>query len=470
MQTTKSAFLTDNVLGDKATPLQRRNTVDADLSSPMRKASAKKFERIPDFDLESNFKMKRKDSVADDVQFYKICFTGGPCGGKTTAMIKVSEDLRELGFTVFIVPEAATLIFSGGGDLDLSNYDEFSALKFQYLLLQLQKCLEDIYSELALLNRKKVVVLCDRGVMDGSAYLTADQWKTLIDEWDLDVVRMRDRRYDMVVHLVTAADGAEEFYASGLSGNNKARVENIESAVKLDKKIQLSWMAHPLMVIVDNRSGEAFVEKIKRVEIAVHRLLGFPTSVEFNNKFLIKNNDGKLLERLQNYGLVFTRVTLCDTFIKEVDDGATVKHDIIRKRYGDDVRKTFIKKKNEFVKGHDGVCEQKVELRRQISWKEYKSYEQMIKKDTRPVVRERATFIWKSQSFTVDCYNFDEYSFAMLVVQGESIAKDVQKPEILQNLELCEISDQHIWQVHAISKIGWQPPSEIMDDILRKTG
>jgi len=94
----------------------------------------------------------------------------------------------------------------------------------------------------------------------------------------------------------------------------------------------------------------------------------------------------------------------------------------------------------------------------------------MIKKDTRPVVRERATFIWKSQYMSVDCYNFDEYSFAMLVVQGESKAKDVQKPEILGNLELCEISDQHIWQVHAISKIGWQPPSEIMDDILRKTG
>ena len=475
IQTTRSAFLTDNVFDDKATPqlLQRRNTVDADLSSPMRKASkipSRKFDKIPDFDLESNFKNKRKNSVEEDIQFYKICFTGGPCAGKTTALTEVSESLRELGFTVFVVPEAASLIFSGGGDLDLSNYDDYSALKFQYMLLQLQKCLEDIYSELALLNRKKVVVLCDRGVMDGSAYLTADQWKTLIDEWDLDVVRMRDRRYDMVVHLVTAADGAEEFYSSGLSGTNKARVENLESAIKLDKKIQQSWMAHPLFVIVDNRSGTEFNDKIKRIKIHVHRLLGFPTSVNFNNKFLIKNNDGKLLDKLQNYGLVLAKFTLCDTFIKCAHDGATVKHHSIRKRYGDDVRKTFIKKKNEFVKGNDGLCEQKVELRRQISWKEYKSYEQMIKKDTRPVIRERATFLWKSQSLIVDCYNFDEYSFAVLSVLSERAENKLQKPEILQNLELREISDQEIWHVHSIAKIGWQPPTEIMDEVLRKTG
>ena len=104
------------------------------------------------------------------------------------------------------------MIFGGGGDLDLRNYSEYNQLKFQYLLLTLQKWLEDIYSELALLNNKKVCLLCDRGVMDGSAYLTTDQWHTLIDEWDIDVVRMRDRRYDLVIHLVTAADGAEEFY------------------------------------------------------------------------------------------------------------------------------------------------------------------------------------------------------------------------------------------------------------------
>jgi hypothetical protein len=30
------------------------------------------------------------------------------------------------------------------------------------------------------------------------------------EEWN--VVNLRDRRYDAIIHLVTAADGAEEFY------------------------------------------------------------------------------------------------------------------------------------------------------------------------------------------------------------------------------------------------------------------
>ena len=41
----------------------------------------------------------------------KIVLTGGPCGGKTTAITTLADKLRERGFGVFIVPEAASLIF-----------------------------------------------------------------------------------------------------------------------------------------------------------------------------------------------------------------------------------------------------------------------------------------------------------------------------------------------------------------------
>ena len=35
---------------------------------------------------------------------------------------------------------------------------------------------------------------------------------------------IRDRRYDSVIHMVTAAEGAEEFYDYG----NEARYENLD--------------------------------------------------------------------------------------------------------------------------------------------------------------------------------------------------------------------------------------------------
>lgn len=62
---------------------------------------------------------------------------------------------------------------------------------------------------------------------------------------------MRDRRYDAVVHLVTAADGVPEFYTCE---NNAARYENdLVDAIELDKKLINSWVGHPHFSIIDNK-------------------------------------------------------------------------------------------------------------------------------------------------------------------------------------------------------------------------
>lgn len=44
----------------------------------------------------------------------RICMTGGPCAGKTTALAKLNLVLTQLGFKVLLVPEAATLLMKGG--------------------------------------------------------------------------------------------------------------------------------------------------------------------------------------------------------------------------------------------------------------------------------------------------------------------------------------------------------------------
>lgn len=47
----------------------------------------------------------------------KICLTGGPCAGKTTAQAAIKEDLTKQGIKVFMVPEAATLLWGGGANI-----------------------------------------------------------------------------------------------------------------------------------------------------------------------------------------------------------------------------------------------------------------------------------------------------------------------------------------------------------------
>lgn len=90
------------------------------------------------FHQETEFRKKRAPTLNEiNTEFSKICITGGPCAGKTTAMASVVERLKEKGYSVFVVPEAATMIFSGGGDLDLRNYSEYDALKFQVRKIKL---------------------------------------------------------------------------------------------------------------------------------------------------------------------------------------------------------------------------------------------------------------------------------------------------------------------------------------------
>lgn len=60
----------------------------------------------------------------------KVCLTGGPCAGKTSGLAYLSEKLRDDGISVFMVPEAATLLANGGGMLDFAGYSAEDILAF----------------------------------------------------------------------------------------------------------------------------------------------------------------------------------------------------------------------------------------------------------------------------------------------------------------------------------------------------
>lgn len=66
---------------------------------------------------------------------------------------------------------------------------------------------------------KPVIIVCDRGTMDISTYLTEDFWNRIISEQGYTNTQLRER-YDAVLHLVSAADGAEQFYTTA---NNAQR-------------------------------------------------------------------------------------------------------------------------------------------------------------------------------------------------------------------------------------------------------
>ena len=50
--------------------------------------------------------------------------------GKTTGLTFLREKLTELGYNVMTVPEAATLIFNGGGFLSADKWKESETITF----------------------------------------------------------------------------------------------------------------------------------------------------------------------------------------------------------------------------------------------------------------------------------------------------------------------------------------------------
>ena len=83
---------------------------------------------------------------------------------------------------------------------------------------------------------------------------------------------MRDRRYEAVLHLVTAADGAENFYNFG----NQARSETVDEAKDLDRKLINAWVGHPHFSIIQNTS-KTFQHKIDKTLSTVLNFIGLPS-------------------------------------------------------------------------------------------------------------------------------------------------------------------------------------------------
>lgn len=173
----------------------------------------------------------------------RIALTGGPGGGKTTA-----ADLlrREIGEVVVVVPEAATMIFTGGFP---RCTDEKSILSVQHAIYHVQRNLEDVQSA----RFPDRILLCDRGTVDGAAYWPGapeEFFATLHTTLELELAR-----YDGVIFFESAAVGGID-----IEGGNPMRNESIDDAARLDAKLHNLWARHPNFVLV--RHHPSFFKKI----------------------------------------------------------------------------------------------------------------------------------------------------------------------------------------------------------------
>lgn len=187
----------------------------------------------------------------------RIVLTGGPGGGKTTA-----ADLfrREIGQRVIVVPEAATILFQGGFP---RSHDVQARQIAQTTIFHVQRNLEDVQATLY----PGRMLLCDRGTIDGAAY-----WPGTPEDYFQAVGTTLDdelRRYDAVIFFETAAVGG-----SSIEGGNPVRIETLEEAVDLDRRLRALWSQHPHFVLIPNH--RSFFKKISQ---------GFATLADLMTKY-----------------------------------------------------------------------------------------------------------------------------------------------------------------------------------------
>lgn len=317
-------------------------------------------------------------------QITKIAITGGPCAGKSTALSWINEEFTKKGYKVLFIPETATELITGG----VAPWTCETDIDFQTAILKLQLAKEEIFEEVAqhLYDAQKVLIVCDRGTLDGKAYIEKHNFDKILNNLHLTETQLRGS-YDAVFHLVTAAKGASEFYTLA---NNSARTETIEEAIANDDKIISAWTGHSHFRVIDNSTD--FKKKMQRFVTEISNFLGEPTPYEIERKFLIEYPDIAKLEADKNCG----KVEIIQTYLKSNDD----KEIRVRQR-GNNGSYIYTKTIKQTINGL-----KRLETEKRLTQAEYINLLMDADTTKHQIRKTRYCLVYNNQYFEIDIYPF----------------------------------------------------------------
>ena len=315
------------------------------------------------------------------MQITKIVITGGPCAGKTTGMGRIQKEFSRHGYKVLFVAETATELITGG----VAPWTLVTNEEYQKCQVSLQKRKEEIFEQAAArMGAEKVLIVCDRGVMDNRAYMNDVEFENVMRALDLNEVEERDQ-YDAVFHLTTAAKGALEAYTLS---NNGARTETPEEAIEVDDRLIAAWTGHPHLRVIDNSTS--FEEKLNRLVAEIASFLGEPVPLEIERKFLIRYPDLAALEAKPNC----EKVEIIQTYLQS-RNGTEVR---VRQR-GRDGKYMYYRTEKSRVSDTE-----RTEIERRISQEDYVRYLMEADPARRPIRKTRYCLTENNCYYEIDIY------------------------------------------------------------------
>lgn len=316
-----------------------------------------------------------------------IVLTGGPCGGKSTALAEIKECLEQRGYKVFIVEESATKLINKGikpfGENAISMYD------FQKIIMRYQLRQENIVRAKAKLSNNSVIIY-DRSTIDNRAYLDDISWQRLLKELNLDHYKLMNR-YDLVIHLVTVADGKEELYTTS---NNIARSEGVKEAKLKDIATLNAYVGHNNLKVVDNSTD--FKSKINRVKNCILAQLNEPLCLNSQYKFLVNTNNSNM-DKVK--AISVKSYIIQDYLVSDDDIDRKVRQKIID---GQVSYYLNVKRKNK--------DKEEIKTNKQISRLEYLYYLKFKDKSLDTVEKVRYSFRDNKEVYNLDVFAYNDYA------------------------------------------------------------
>ena len=360
------------------------------------------------------------------MEITKIVITGGPCGGKSTAMSWIQNHYTKLGYRVLFVPETATELITGG----VAPWTCGSNVEYQKCQMQLQLAKEKVFAQgAATMDAEKILIVCDRGALDNKAYMSDLEFKQVLDALGCNEVELRDN-YDAVFHLVTAAKGAEQFYTTA---NNAARTETVEQAAALDDKLIAAWTGHPHLRVIDNSSS--FEDKLKRLMAEITAFLGEPVPCEIERKFLIEYPDVAALEKLPNC----QRIEIIQTYLTAPEG----EESRVRQR-GIDGHYIYF----QTIKKGTGI--KRVEIERRLTQDEYLRLLMDADPNCRPIRKTRYCLTHENQYFEIDVYPFWQDK-AIVEIELNNENAEIRFPELLKVIR--EVTGEESYKNATLARI-----------------
>lgn len=356
-------------------------------------------------------------------------------------MARLSSYLRERGYEVMTSPEAFSIIATNGFSDNFNSVDGMLRA-IQHAVLDLQVSIEDSFEVLLRSSGKPSVLLCDRGLMDGKAYVTEEEWQTMLSQRrGLHDCDFREGRYNAIFHLVTAAEGADAYYTLE---NNEVRSETAVEARALDQRTQKAWSGHPKLIVFDNSTN--FEGKLQRLVSATAKLVGLPSELSREPAKFILNSPPDLAQfppDVSYHVFDVEKVYLSESQNHE-------EYSFIRKRSHENGLGTVYG----ITTVHKTKPSQVIERKRIITRREYQSALVLNRDKSRYIIQQtRISFLWQMQSFNIHIYKRPVDSICILHAQSESTLDLTIPPflNVLRKLNSSEDNEDNKYGAYCIS-------------------